>query len=143
MIFDFEERLSDSPFVARVWRTQSERPGDFLSVAASQWEMVVSEYHDETTFTVRGPETKATAMRVDRVGGRFFGIVFKYGAFMPRFPVSKLVNGALDLPGASSDAFWLNSSAWQFPDYENVESFVERLIKQELLVCNPIVEPAL
>ena len=38
MSFNFEERLSGSPFVDRIWRTQSERTGDFLSVAASQWE---------------------------------------------------------------------------------------------------------
>ena len=38
MISNFEERLSGSPFVDRIWRTQSEPTGDFLSVAASQWE---------------------------------------------------------------------------------------------------------
>lgn len=72
MIFNFEERLSDSPFVDRIWRTQSERTGDFLSVAASQWEMLVSKYQGETTITVRGPETKATSMHVNLVGGEFF-----------------------------------------------------------------------
>ena len=71
MIFTFDERLSDSPFVERIWRTQSERTGDFLSVAASQWEMVVSKYHGETTVTVRGPETKPTSMHVTLVGVSF------------------------------------------------------------------------
>ena len=60
MIFTFEDKLSDSPFVERVWRAQSERTGDFLSVAASHWEMVVSRYQNKTYMTVRGPETKAT-----------------------------------------------------------------------------------
>jgi len=31
MIFSFEERPSDSPFVERIWRTQSERAGAFTS----------------------------------------------------------------------------------------------------------------
>ena len=82
MIFNFQERPSDSPFVERIWRAQTERTGDFLSVAASQWEMVVSRYHGETTVTVRGPETKATPMHVTLVGSEFFGIVFQYGAFI-------------------------------------------------------------
>ena len=143
MIFNFDERLSDSPFVDRIWRTQSERPGDFLSIAASQWEMVVSKYQGETTITVRGPETKATLVPVRLVGGEFFGILFRYGAFMPRFPVNDLVDRDLDLPEASSKSFWLNGSAWQFPNYENADTFVERLVREDLLICDPIIEPVL
>src|SRR5215475_13184789 len=115
MLFTFGERLSDSPFVERIWRAQSERPGDFLSVAASQWEIVVSKYQGETTITVRGPETKVTPMHVNLVGGEWIGIIFKYGSFMPQFPVGSLVDGDLDLPDASSKSFWLNGAAWQFP----------------------------
>jgi len=143
MIFTFEERLSDSPFVERIWRTQIERTGDFLSVAASQWELVVSKYHGETTVIVRGPETKATSMHVTLVGGEFFGIIFRYGTFMPHFPLSDLVDGDVDLPDASSKSFWLIGSAWQFPNYENVDTFVERLVRENLLVCDPIIEPVL
>ena len=143
MLFDFEERLSDSPFVERIWCAQSERTGDFLSVAASQWEMVVSTYQGETTITVRGPETKVTPMRVTLVGAEFFGIIFKYGVFMPRFPVGTLVDADLDLPDATSTSFWLNGSAWQFPNYENADTFVERLAREDLLVCDPIIQPVL
>ena len=143
MIFNFEERLSASPFVERIWWAQSERTGDFLSVAASQWEMVVSTYQDETTITVRGPETKVTPMHVNLVGGEFFGIIFKYGAFMPHFPVGDLVDNDLDLPDASSESFWLNGSAWQFPNYENADTFVERLTREDLLICDPIIGPVL
>ena len=143
MIFNFEERFSDSPFVERIWRTQSERAGDFLSVAVSQWEMVVSTHQGETTITVRGPETKATFAHVTLVGGEFFVIIFKYGAFMPHFPVSELINGDVDLPDESNRSFWLNGSAWQFPDYENADVFVDRLARDDLLVCDPIIDPVL
>jgi hypothetical protein len=62
MNLTFDERPSDSPFVERIWRTHSEASAPFLSVAASHWEMVVSKYQDQTTFTVRGPETKVTPL---------------------------------------------------------------------------------
>ena len=94
-------------------------------------------------MTVRGPETKPTSMHVNLVGGEWFGIIFKYGAFMPRFPVGALVDADLDLPDASSTSFWLNGSAWQFPNYENADTFVEQLVKEDLLVCDPIIQPAL
>jgi hypothetical protein len=143
MLFSFEERQSDSPFVERVWCAESERTGDFLSVATSQWEMVVSTYQGEWTITVRGPETKVTPMHVNLVGGEFFGIIFKYGAFMPQFPVGDLVDRDLDLPDASSKSFWLNGSAWPFPTYENADTFVEKLVREDLLVCDLIIEPVL
>jgi hypothetical protein len=143
MLFSFDERPSDSPLVERVWYAQSERTGDFLSVAASQWEMVVATYQGKRTITVRGPETKVTPMHVNLVGGEFFGIIFKYGAFMPHFPVGDLVDRDLDLPDASIQSFWLKGSAWQFPNYENADIFVERLIREDLLICDPIIGPVL
>ena len=143
MLFSFDERPSDSPFVERIWWAESERTGEFLSIAASQWEIVVSKYQGKTAITVRGPETKVTPMHVNLVGGEFFGIIFKHGAFMPRFPISGLVDVDLDLPDASSKSFWLEGSAWQFPTYENADMFVERLLREELLVCDPIIQPVL
>jgi hypothetical protein len=32
MNFSFDERPSDSPFVEKVWQTQSERSGSFISL---------------------------------------------------------------------------------------------------------------
>src|SRR3981189_1053419 len=58
----FEDRLSDSPLVERVWRCHSERGGKFLSVAASHFEMVVTRYGGKAFLTSRGPETKATTL---------------------------------------------------------------------------------
>jgi AraC-like DNA-binding protein len=62
---------------------------------------------------------------------------------MPHLPASNLVDGDVNLPNASSRSFWLNSSAWQFPDYENADTFVDRLVRDGLLVRDPVVETAL
>ncbi len=35
MVFEFDVKPSDSPFVEGIWRSQSERAGAFLSVAVS------------------------------------------------------------------------------------------------------------
>jgi len=143
MLFTFDERRSDSPFVERIWCAQSERPGDFISIAASHWEMVVSKYRGQTIMTVRGPETKPTCMHVNLVGSEFYGIIFRYGVSMPQFPVSDLVDGDVDLPDASSNSFWLNGATWQFPNYKNADTFVNWLAREEILVCDPVVELAL
>lgn len=49
----------------------------------------------------------------------------------------------VNLPEAASKSFWLNGSAWQFPDYENAETFVDRLAREGLLVREPVVDAVL
>jgi len=143
MILSFDEqRLSDSPFVERIWRCHSERGGAFISIAESRWEMVVTRLPGMITLTVRGPETKATQMYCP-ADGEWLGIRFKLGTVMPHLPASNLVDGDVNLPNASSKSFWLQGSAWQFPDYDNADSFVDRLIRENVVVRDPIVETAL
>ena len=142
MIFTFDERPSDSPFVERIWRAHSERTGSFISVAMSHWEMVVTRHQDKTTLTVRGPETKATPLHCP-ADGEWLGIRFKLGTVMPHLPASKLVDGAVNLPNAASQSFWLHGSAWQFPDFENADTFVDWLVRDRLIVREPVVEAAL
>src|SRR6266508_750109 len=143
MLLTFEDRLSDSPFVERIWCSQSEHPGTFHSIAMSHWEMVVTKYNGNTIFTVRGPESKATTLNLSLMGAEWFGIRFKLGTLMPHLPASGLVDADENLPDASSKSFWLNGSAWQFPDYENADTFVNRLVHEGLLVRDPVVETTL
>jgi AraC-like DNA-binding protein len=142
MLFSFEERPSDSSFVERIWRTQNERAGAFTSLATSHWEMVVMRHNDKMTLTVRGPETTATPVYCS-VQAEWFGIIFKLGTFMPHLLASDLVDGAVDLPEAASKSFWLHGSAWRFPDYDNADTFVDWLVREDLLVRDPIVEAVL
>src|SRR5258708_927369 len=141
MLLNFEERQSDSSFIERIWRTQSERAGTFISLALSHWQMCVWRHEGKATLTVRGPETKATPTIVPK-DAEYIGIVFRLGTFMPQLPASQLVNGALNLPEATSQSFWLDSAAWQFPDYEDVDTFVDRLVRDGLLVREPVVDAA-
>ncbi len=141
IIFD-KERLSDSPLVERIWCSHSEGAGSFLSVAESRWEMVVTRLQDRMTLTVRGPETRATAVHCP-ADGEWLGIRFKLGTLMPHLPASSLVDGNVTLPEATGHSFWLYGAPWQFPDYDNADTFVERLVREGLLVREPVVSAAL
>ncbi|HEU4635471.1 MAG TPA: AraC family transcriptional regulator [Edaphobacter sp.] len=142
MLFTFEERPSDSSFVERIWRAHSERAGSFLSVAASHWEMVVTRQNGQTILTVRGPESKATPLHCS-ADGEWLGIRFKLGTVMPHLPASHLVDGGVNLPDAGSRSFWLHRSAWQFPNFDTADTFVERLVRDGLLIHEPLVQAAL
>jgi AraC-like DNA-binding protein len=141
MDFIFERRSSDSPFVEAVWRTQSKAAGSFISLAESHWGMVITRQASRTFLTIRGPETKAVLAPVPEYAD-IFGVSFKLGTFMPHLPAGNLIDQELNLPEALHNSFWLAGSVWQFPDFDNVDTFINRLVRQGLLVCEPIVEAA-
>ena len=142
MDFLFDGRPSESPLVEAIWRTQSSGGGSFTSVAASNWEMVITRQFDKTRLTVRGPETKAKPAPIPE-DAEFFGIIFKLGTFMPHLPVTDLVDEEIDLPIGAGRSFWLHGSTWQFPTYDNADTFINRLVHDGLLVREPIVEDVL
>lgn len=62
---------------------------------------------------------------------------------MPHLPAKTILNSELTLHGATDCSFWLNSSAWEYPDYENVETFIERLVSKDVLLRDPVIDHAL
>ena len=125
----FEERTSDHPFVEKVWRCHSDRNDSFLSVAANSFEMALTRLRGETFLTFRGPETAATAIECP-AEGQWVGIRFKPGVFMPRFLPGSLRNhNDVTLPSATARSFWLAGSALDYPNFDNAETFVKRLVK--------------
>lgn len=139
----FEERLSDSSLVDRVWRSRSERAGPFQSIASAHWEMVVSRHGGRAFFTVRGPETRATAAELP-AHGEWVAIRFRLGTFMPLLPPGALRDrNDVTLPDASGRAFWLRGSAWEHPGFENAETFVDRLERAGMVASEPAVESVL
>jgi hypothetical protein len=142
MLISFEDRLSDSPFVERIWRSHSDRAGVFLSVAASHFEMAVTRHRGKTFLTLRGPETKATAADCP-AEGEWLGIRFKLGTFMPQLTPGHLLDRRdVTLPDATSRSFWLNGSAWEYPDFENAETFVTRLVQKGIIAHDSAVDAA-
>jgi AraC-like DNA-binding protein len=143
MLLTFDDRPSDSPFVEKIWRSQSERAGTFLSVAASHFEMAVTRHKGKTFITLRGPETRATTADCP-AEGEWLGIRFRLGTFMPRLPPGHLLDRRdVTLPGATSHSFWLNGSAWDYPNFENAETFVTWLVRKGIIVRDAAVDVAL
>jgi AraC-like DNA-binding protein len=142
MNFIFDSRPSDSPLVEAIWRTQSVGGGSFISTAASHWEMVVTKQKNKITLSIRGPETLASPAPIPE-DAEFLGIIFKRGVFMPHFPKQDLVNEALHLSGTLRNSFQLQGSSWQFPDFENADTFVSRLQREGLLVQDRVVDDVL
>lgn len=137
--FLFEERLSDSPFVEKIWHTRSEAAGSFTSLAAVNSEIVFTTIAGRTSVALRGPETKATPADCPP-DADFFGIVFRLGAFMPHFPVTdRMDRRDVSFPVDAGKSFWLAGSAWELPTFENADTFLARLARQDLLAHDDVV----
>ena len=142
MEFVCDVRSANSSFVEMVWHTHSERAGTFTSVAVSNWEMVITTFNGKTMITARGPETKASEADFP-ADVEFFGITLKLGTLMPHLPIKTLLDRQdATLPETSSHSFWLHGSAWELPTFENADVFVDRLIRQGILMRDPVIEAA-
>ncbi len=138
----YEERSSDSPYVETVTRGHSTGNGSTIRPAECHWHMVFVRHNGSVLPLVVGPLTAAGV--VSWAGSaEILWIKFKLGTFMPHLPARRCLDVETMLPGAASQSFWLKSSAWEFPDYDNAETFVARLVRDEVLVRDPVVNAAL
>jgi hypothetical protein len=134
----FEERPSDSPFVERIWSTQSERAGSFTSISTVLWSMVIAKVQGRITISIHGPETGATCKDFPPEA-EWFGIAFKLGTFVPDILPGSLIDRYFNLPDSSGRSFSLGHSTWQFPNFENADTFVDQLVRAGILVHEPIM----
>jgi AraC-like DNA-binding protein len=142
MTIVFEDRLSDSPYIEMVSRGYTASDGAATRPAESHWHMVFTRYRGEIYPILSGPLSSSGVVSYTE-GAEILWVKLKLGAFMPHLPARSMLDSEQVLPGASSQSFWLKGSAWQFPDFENVETFIERLARAEVLVYDPLVSSVL
>jgi AraC-like DNA-binding protein len=138
----YEERLSDSPYIETIMHGQTVGDGSTIRPAESGWHMVFVRHSSNPVPLIVGPWTTAGVASWG-AGSEILWIKFKLGVFMPHLPPKKFLDTEIALPAASSKSFWLNSSSWQYPGYENVETFIDRLVRDEVLVQDLIISTAL
>jgi hypothetical protein len=138
----YEERPSDSPYVETITRGLTASGGSPIRPAESRWHMVFVRQNGSARPLVVGPLTTAGVVSYTE-GAELLWIKFKLGTFMPHLPLRNFRNIETILPGVASQSFWLKGSAWQFPDYENVETFVDRLVRDGMLARDPLVNAVL
>jgi len=137
-----EQRLSDSPYVEAITQGWTMSEGSMIRPSECSWHMVFVKEHSRTHSLVVGPHPTA-GMASWGEGAEILWIKFKLGVFMPHLPVRDLLNSEKSLPEAAGSFFWLKSAAWELPDFENVDTFVNRLVRDEILFLDPVVDAVL
>ncbi len=100
--------------------------------------MVISKCRGRISISFHGPETGATYKEFPDEA-EWFGIAFKLGTFVPAILPGSFIDRYIVLPGTSKHSFSLCHSAWQFPNYENADTFVDQLVRAGILVHEPIM----
>ncbi|HLY29286.1 MAG TPA: AraC family transcriptional regulator [Aggregatilineales bacterium] len=138
----FEHRSSESPYVEIIWRGRVEKDYSPLCPADVRWNLLFVKNREKVRISAEGPTTRSR-LKNQFEGNQFLVIKFKLGVYMPYLPAIDLVDGDAVLPKAAGKSFSVNGSAWQLPSYENVETFVDRLVRSGVLIVDPLVSAVL
>jgi AraC-like DNA-binding protein len=142
MTIIFERRDSNSPYIESITQGYTAEDGLALRPAESNCHLIISKYQGKLQSLFTGPLPSAGTVTYSK-GSELLWIRFALGTFMPHMPVRRFLDVETVLPAASSQSFWLKGSAWEFPDFDNVETFIDRLVREELLVRDPVVSAVL
>ena len=135
-------RESDSPYVDTVMHGRTLDDDSPVRPAECRWHMVFVREGRRARVVFVGPWTTAGIARY-REGAEILWIKFGLGTFMPHLPARRFLDTETILPDATSGSFWLKGSAWRFPTHDNVETFVGRLVREGVLVRDPLVDAVL
>lgn len=137
-----EGRLSDSPFVDSIWRGRADADQTLMCPADGRWNLSFAKLNGRLKVLVEGPMTKAVP-KTHVEGIDWLVIKLKLGVFLPAVSAREYLNGSALLPETASQSFWLHSAIWQMPDYENADTFVDWLVRDEVVQLNPLVNAVL
>ncbi|MEU4689567.1 helix-turn-helix domain-containing protein [Actinoplanes sp. NPDC023714] len=131
----FTTRASDSAWIDTVWTCAAERVTEMTSVATACWGLVFWEQDGRSFAGVTGPETRSGVAPVPE-GASFVGVEFAVGTSLRTVPMARLVDSGLELPG-----FELAGCRFEVPGADDVEALVARLVREGVIVRDPVVGP--
>ena len=126
--------------LVRVWAAECDSPTDFSSMASVNPGIAFARIRGITTVHLRGPATSASTLSCPR-DAEYFGADFRLGAYLPMFPPASLANlQDAVLPILPDGRFLLGDRAWELPTAQNIDVFISRLERADLLVVDPLIE---
>lgn len=108
------------------------------SVASETWGLVFWEQQGRSAAAITGPESRTATAPVPE-GARFIGIQFSVGTSLRTVRNPALLDTGIELSDVTRRSFWLDGGHWQTPGPDDAEALVARLVREGLVVRDPIV----
>ncbi|MEM9953469.1 MAG: helix-turn-helix domain-containing protein [Chloroflexota bacterium] len=137
-----DSRPSDSPYIDLVTHGRTLSDGFAIRPAEVNWHMVVVRYQGQTEIRMVGPWAESGIVTYS-ADSEVLWIRLKVGVYMPQMLTRQLLDKETALPNASDSTFWLQDASWQFPTYENADTFANRLMREDLLTIESTVDATL
>nr|WP_211243264.1 helix-turn-helix domain-containing protein [Rhodococcus oryzae] len=112
------------------------------SVATETWGLVFWEQEGAAHAGIAGPESRCGTAPVPE-GANFVGIQFGVGTSLRAVAAPSLVDSGILLPDVTSRTFWLAGARWETPHRDDAEALVDRLVRDGVVVRDPLVADAL
>jgi len=123
----------------QIWSAECDSPTAFSSLASATAGIGFARIGGTWAVHLRGPATKATTMTCS-ADSEYFGADFQLGAYLPMFPPGRLTNlRDAVLPTLPDGRILLDGLAWEMPTPQNIDVFIERLQRADLMVYDPLI----
>ena len=112
------------------------------SVASETLGLVFWEQEGTAYAAVTGPESRSGTAPVPE-DATFVGIQFAVGTSLRAVAAPALLDSGIVLPDVSRRSFWLDGRRWETPHADDAEALVNGLIRDGVVVRDPLVAEAL
>jgi len=127
-----------SPLVDSVTHTRFEENGSTLMPPDGCWDFAILKSADSTTVLRTGLTTAAVTHEF-RAGDEILAIAFKASSYMTLMPGEEMRDQGVVLETIGRDRFWLGSDVLEIPTFDNVDGFVQKLVRSGIVEDNNLV----
>lgn len=136
-------RIPDSHFAHSVSHIKHTADNVGMATPDGCWDLVILRHFDgQVTIFRTGMLTRA--IPIERMAGdELLTISFKANIFMPALPARQLVDRVFSLPTIGKRGFYIDGSEFEIPSFENIETFLDKLMRKNVLSNDEAIETAL
>lgn len=91
------------------------------------------------TIVLRTGLTTAAVTHVGAAGDEILSINFRASSYMPLMPGEQMRDQGVALPLIGRDRFWLGTDVLEIPTFDNVDGFVDKLLRHSIVESNRLV----
>lgn len=136
-------RLSASPLIDRVWRTENVTDGVYIATPDCSWDLLALKLQDGSrTMMLAGQQTKY--LEVPYAAGTSAVVIsFTASAYLAGLKGDELVDATIMLPEGDPNRFTLLGRTFEFPEYDTAEKLVQSMVAAGILKQDDIVASVL
>jgi hypothetical protein len=138
MTFTRQSRPVDSPIVASVTEMRFTAAGQTLMQPDGCWDIAILNMGGQR-FVLRTGLTTRPDLVDHNPGDEILTISFRPNAFMPLMPGEVMRNEGVVLDGFGRSDFWIGTDVREIPTLDNVDVFVDRLVRDGIIENNDVV----